>query len=132
MLTECDPDQVDAWYLGIYIDAIEWVELPNTRGMALFADGGLIATKPYSASGSYINKMSDYCASCAYQVKLKSGEKACPLNSLYWRFMLKHRDRLANNPRIGMLYKTWDKMTSDSQQAILSTADAYLSQIESL
>ncbi|EJL6490929.1 cryptochrome/photolyase family protein [Vibrio cholerae] len=132
LLTECDPDQVDAWYLGIYIDAIEWVELPNTRGMALFADGGLIATKPYSASGSYINKMSDYCASCAYQVKLKSGEKACPLNSLYWRFMLKHRDRLVNNPRIGMLYKTWDKMTRDSQQAILSTADAYLSQIESL
>ncbi|EEY37356.1 cryptochrome/photolyase family protein [Vibrio mimicus] len=132
LLTECNPDQVDAWYLGIYIDAIEWVELPNTRGMALFADGGLIATKPYAASGSYINKMSDYCTSCSYQVKQKSGEHACPLNSLYWRFMLKHRDRLANNPRIGMLYKTWDKMKSSDQQAILATAEAYINQLETL
>ncbi|WP_154173622.1 cryptochrome/photolyase family protein [Vibrio metoecus] len=132
LLTDCDPDEVDAWYLGIYIDAIEWVELPNTRGMALFADGGLIATKPYAASGSYINKMSDYCASCPYQVKLKSGEGACPLNSLYWRFMLQHREHLANNPRIGMLYKTWDKMANIDQQAILATADAYLAQIDNL
>jgi len=132
LLTECDPDEVDAWYLGIYIDAIEWVELPNTRGMALFADGGLIATKPYAASGSYINKMSDYCVSCPYQVKLKSGDGACPLNSLYWRFMLKHREQLANNPRIGMLYKTWDKIASVDQLAILATAESYLAQIDNL
>lgn len=132
LLTECDPDEVDAWYLGIYIDAIEWVELPNTRGMALFADGGLIATKPYAASGSYINKMSDYCVSCPYQVKLKSGDGACPLNSLYWRFMLKHREQLANNPRIGMLYKSWDKIAGVDQLAILATAESYLAQIDNL
>ena len=85
MLAGIDPDQMDNWYLGIYIDAIEWVEMPNTRGMSQFADGGLIATKPYAASGSYINKMSDYCKDCHYSVKERVTENACPFNSLYWQ-----------------------------------------------
>ncbi|WP_051786236.1 cryptochrome/photolyase family protein [Endozoicomonas numazuensis] len=85
LLAGIDPNQVDEWYLGIYVDAIEWVELPNTRGMSQFSDGGLLASKPYAASGNYINKMSDYCKSCHYDVKRKTGEHACPFNSLYWR-----------------------------------------------
>ncbi|NAX19944.1 cryptochrome/photolyase family protein [Vibrio sp. V39_P1S14PM300] len=132
MLAELNPDQVDAWYLGIYVDALEWVEMPNTRGMALFADGGIIATKPYAASGSYINRMSDYCSSCRYRVKERSGDLACPLNSLYWRFMVKHRDQLANNPRIGMVYRNWDKLTAEAQDAILATAEKNLQRLESL
>lgn len=132
LLTDIEPQQVDDWYLGIYIDAIEWVELPNTRGMSQFADSGWIASKPYAASGSYINKMSDYCTSCHYKVKEKTGEQACPLNSLYWRFMVKHRDRLNKNPRIGMIYGNWDKQTPDQRQAVLDRADWCLQEIESL
>ncbi|WP_418114011.1 cryptochrome/photolyase family protein [Vibrio scophthalmi] len=132
LITEIAPDQVDQWYLGIYIDAIEWVEMPNTRGMALFADGGIVGTKPYAASGSYINKMSDYCKGCHYSVKQRSGEGACPLNSLYWRFMHKHRQRLANNPRIGMIYRSWDRTEPQIQDEILLTAEQYMQNIEEL
>ena len=132
LLTAIDPDQVDDWYLGIYIDAIEWVELPNTRGMTQFADHGIVATKPYSASGNYINKMSDYCSGCHYQVKEKTSENACPLNSLYWHFMVEHRERLAKNPRIGMVYRNWDKQASDLQQATLARAKWCLTHIEQL
>ena len=81
LLAGIDPDEVDQWYLGIYIDAIEWVEMPNTRGMSQWADGGWVATKPYCSSGNYINKMSDYCKNCHYNVKKKTGAKACPFNS---------------------------------------------------
>ncbi|PFG58542.1 deoxyribodipyrimidine photolyase-related protein [Vibrio sp. ES.051] len=132
LLTEIDPDQVDEWYLGIYIDAIEWVEMPNTRGMALFADGGIVGTKPYAASGSYINKMSDYCKDCYYDNKVRSGEAACPFNSLYWRFMHKHEKRLATNPRIGMIFRSWDNMAKSQRQAILDTAEHYMKNLESL
>lgn len=126
LLTELDPKEVGNWYLGIYIDAIEWVELPNTRGMALFADGGLLATKPYSASGNYIQKMSDHCASCHYKVKEKVGETACPFNSLYWRFMEKHRDIIAVNPRAGMVYRNWDNKPQEERDAVLAQADTFL------
>ncbi|MDV6252218.1 cryptochrome/photolyase family protein [Vibrio sp. EA2] len=132
LLTEIDPDQVDEWYLGIYVDAIEWVEMPNTRGMALFADGGIVGTKPYAASGSYINKMSDYCKNCHYDNKSRSGEGSCPFNSLYWRFMHKHEKRLASNPRIGMIFRSWDNMEESQRQAILDTADQYISDLENL
>ncbi|MGL5488455.1 MAG: cryptochrome/photolyase family protein, partial [Shewanella sp.] len=113
-------------------DAIEWVEMPNTRGMALFADGGIVGTKPYAASGSYINKMSDYCGNCHYKIKERSGESACPLNSLYWRFMDKHRAQLTHNPRIAMLYRTWDNTEESVKQAILATAEQHLAQLERL
>ncbi|WP_194435667.1 cryptochrome/photolyase family protein [Vibrio fluminensis] len=132
LITEIDPDQVDAWYLGIYIDAIEWVEMPNTRGMALFADGGVVGTKPYAASGAYVNRMSDYCKSCQYNVKEKLGESACPLNSLYWRFMHKNRHTIGNNPRIGMIYRSWDALDDATQHEILDRAEWVLDSIDKL
>ncbi len=132
LLTGIDPDQVEQWYLGVYIDAIEWVEMPNTRGMSQFADGGLIATKPYAASGNYINKMSDYCKDCHYNVKEKTEDSACPFNSLYWHFMNKHEERLSRNPRIGMVYKNWQKQDEQQRQVILDRAHWCLDNIESL
>ncbi len=125
-------DQVDEWYLGIYLDAIEWVEMPNTRGMSQFADGGIVATKPYAASGNYINKMSDYCKDCYYNVSKKDTPDACPANSLYWDFMTRHRERFEKNPRIGMIYRTWDKQSEDKQQSTLQRAKWCLENIESL
>jgi len=113
LLTQTDPDEVDAWYLGIYIDAVEWVQLPNTRGMSQFADGGKIATKPYVSSGSYINKMSNYCKNCPYNPKEKVTEDACPFNSLYWNFLDEKRPLLKGNHRMGMMYSVLDKMDSD-------------------
>lgn len=132
MLAGIDPDQLDQWYLGIYIDAIEWVEMPNTRGMSQFADGGLIATKPYAASGSYINKMSDYCGQCDYKVKERTTEDACPFNSMYWHFMLSNSERLKNNPRTAMAYRSWDKMQPEVRQAILQRGEYCIENLEQL
>ena len=132
LLTGLDPDQVDAWYLGIYIDAIEWVELPNTRGMALSADGGLIATKPYAASGNYINKMSDHCKNCHYSVKAKTGAKACPFNSLYWHFLDTHKETFKKNPRMVFPYKTWQRIDETQQSEILQHAKKLLDNLDSL
>jgi deoxyribodipyrimidine photolyase-related protein len=132
LLTELAPDQVEQWYLGIYVDAIEWVEMPNTLGMALFSDGGIVGTKPYAASASYVNKMSDYCKGCHYDHKKRKGEKSCPLNSLYWRFMVKHRERLWQNPRVRMIYRSWDNMDEAEQQSILETANHYFRHVNSL
>ena len=132
MLAGIDPEQVDQWYLGIYIDAIEWVEMPNTRGMSQFADGGLIATKPYAASGSYINKMSDYCRDCHYNVKERFTENACPFNSLYWHFMHRHTDRFARNQRTAMAYRTWNKMDPQVQEKLLQKATVYLDNLDAL
>ena len=132
LLVGVNPDEVDTWYLGIYIDAIEWVELPNTRGMSQAADNGIVATKPYAASGNYINKMSDYCRSCHYKVKEKTGSTACPYNSLYWHFMNRHRAQLKKNPRIGMVYKNWDKMGEEAQSLVLDRAEWCLEHLEEL
>lgn len=132
LLTGLHPDEVDAWYLGIYIDAIEWVELPNTRGMALSADGGLIATKPYAASGNYINKMSDHCKSCHYSVKAKTGTKACPFNSLYWYFLDKNKETFQKNPRMAFPYKTWQRLDSIEQTEILNHANKLLVNLDAL
>ena len=103
LLTQTHPDEVDAWYLGVYIDALEWVEITNTRGMSQFADGGLVATKPYVSSANYINKMGNYCKDCHYKHTQKVGEKACPFNALYWNFLAEKRDYFENNPRMGMM-----------------------------
>ena len=116
------PDEVDAWYLGVYIDAIEWVEITNTRGMSQRADGGLIATKPYCSSANYVNKMSDYCKSCHYNYKKKVGEKACPFNSLYWDFLDRHREKFSNNFRMAFMYRTWDKKGGEEKEEILKRA----------
>jgi deoxyribodipyrimidine photolyase-related protein len=122
LLAGIDPDQVNEWYLVVYADAYEWVELPNVSGMVLFADGGYLASKPYAASGAYINKMSDYCKGCRYNVSEKNGPDACPFNYLYWNFMIENESRLRGNPRIGYSYNTLDKMSSDKKAAIKSDA----------
>lgn len=132
LLAGIDPDQVDHWYLGVYIDAIEWVEMPNTRGMSQFADGGLIASKPYTASGAYINRMSDYCSDCQYSVKEKVGDLACPFNSLYWHFMHRHSDRFSNNPRIGMVYRNFAKMDNELRDKTLTRAEWILENLDQL
>ena len=109
LLTQCHPDEVDAWYLGIYIDAIEWVEITNTRGMSQFADGGIVATKPYISSGSYINKMSNYCKNCHYKVSKKTENDACPFNSLYWNFLDDKKEFFKNNQRMNMMMSLLEK-----------------------
>lgn len=132
LLAGCDPDEVDHWYLGIYIDAFDWVEITNTRGMSQFADGGIVGTKPYVSSASYIHKMSDHCTGCHYDHKKKTGENACPFNPLYWHFHHRHREKLESNPRIGMMYRTWDKMSPDTKNVYLEQAEKYLSEIDYL
>ena len=132
LLAGVHPDEVDAWYLGIYIDAIEWVEITNTRGMSQFADGGIVGTKPYVSSATYINKMSSYCTGCYYDKSKKTGDKACPFNSLYWNFYDKHEAKLAKNPRIGMMYNVWRKMQPTAKAELLEQADFYLKNINDL
>lgn len=132
LLAGIHPDEVDQWYLGIYIDALEWVEMPNTRGMSQFADGGCMGSKPYVSSAAYIDRMSDYCKHCTYDARKKTGEGACPFNSLYWHFYNRHTALLRNNPRIGMAYVAWNKMTAVAQKEILAQAELYLEKIESL
>jgi deoxyribodipyrimidine photolyase-related protein len=130
LLAGIHPDEIDQWYLGIYIDAIEWVEMTNTRGMSQFADGGIVGTKPYVSSANYIKKQGNYCDHCAYNHKDKVGEKACPFNSLYWHFYERNREKLEKNPRIGMAYRTLDKLKN--KQEILDQAESYLSNINEL
>jgi deoxyribodipyrimidine photolyase-related protein len=132
LLAGIEPRQVDDWYLGIYIDAIEWVELPNTRSMALFADGGWIATKPYAASGNYVNKMSDYCKGCHYNVKEKLGANACPLNSLYWNFIDQNYDKFAGNHRMSFPVRNWDKMDLAKKIEIREHATQLLNNLDKL
>ena len=130
LLAGIDPHQVHEWYLAVYADAYEWVEAPNVIGMSQFADGGLLGSKPYVSSGNYIDKMSDYCKSCAYQVKAKTGPDACPFNTLYWHFLDRHRDRFAANPRMGNMYGTWDRMDVAKRGVILAEAGAWLARLE--
>jgi deoxyribodipyrimidine photolyase-related protein len=132
MMAGINPDHVDAWYLGIYIDAIEWVQLPNTRGMSQFADGGIVGTKPYHSSAQYINKMSNYCGSCFYSFKERIGDHACPFNSLYWDFLMRHQDTLSKNPRIGMGYQILKKMSAEERDQISRQASDILKRLENL
>jgi len=125
LLAGVHPDQVEEWYLGVYIDAIQWVELPNTRAMSQWADGGLVATKPYVSSANYINKMSDYCSQCSYDRQKAQGESACPFNCLFWDFFSRHQPKLQNNPRIGMMYRTWNRKDPKDQKRILKQAEFY-------
>ena len=132
LLAGIHPDEVDRWYLGIYIDAFEWVEITNTRGMSQFADGGIVATKPYVSSASYIHKMGDHCKYCKYDHKQRTGENACPFNSLYWDFLERNRPLLGNNPRMTMMYRVWDKFSVDDQTGILEQANEYLDHLDEL
>lgn len=124
MMLGVHPDAVDDWYMSVYADACEWVEMPNTRGMATFADGGIVGSKPYAASGAYIHRMSDYCATCRYDVKGRSGEAACPFNRLYWGFLERNRPRLRQNARLAMPYRTLDGFGEARRAALLAEAEA--------
>ena len=124
------PQEVEDWFLVVYADAYEWVELPNVAAMALWADKGRLATKPYAASGNYINKMSDYCRKCRYSVSKKTGEGACPFNPLYWDFMVRNRKSLENNNRVARVYATWDRMDADRRRDYLHSAKAVLDGLE--
>jgi len=131
LLAGIAPAEVEEWYLAVYADAFEWVELPNTHGMALHADGGILGSKPYAASGAYIDRMSDYCSSCAYSPKIKLGDKACPFNFLYWNFLIENRNRLGKNPRMAMPYRTLDRMSEERRTAIRRDSAAFLQALES-
>ena len=117
-----DPAEVERWYLGVYIDAFQWVELPNVIGMSQHADGGFLASKPYCCAASYVSKMSDYCSGCAYDPKDRTGPLACPLNALYWDFWLRHQDRFLNNPRIGMAVRQAANMKPAEKAAVKKKA----------
>lgn len=122
LLIQCHPDEVDAWYLGIYADAIEWVQLPNTRGMSQWADGGIVATKPYVSSGSYIHKMSNYCEECQYDRSKRIGENACPFNSLYWNFLDDKKEHFSKNNRMAMMLRLLDKIPALEKEEIKNRA----------
>lgn len=130
MLAGIDPFRVHEWYLAIYIDAFEWVELPNTLGMSQFGDGGLLGSKPYAASANYISGMSDYCQGCRYNPKQRHGPDACPFNALYWDFMARHRSRFAANPRMKRSYMVWDRFDPAEQEATRAHAARVLLEIE--
>ncbi|MEQ5775261.1 cryptochrome/photolyase family protein [Thalassospira sp. NFXS8] len=126
LLAGISPAEVNEWFLIVYADAFEWVEMPNVSGMILFADGGYLASKPYAAGGGYISKMSNYCDNCSYKVSKKNGPDACPFNYLYWDFLARNRTKLADNHRVGMMYKTYDRMGNDKKQAIADDANRFL------
>jgi deoxyribodipyrimidine photolyase-related protein len=129
LLAGIDPKQVNEWFLIVYADAYEWVELPNVSGMILFADGGYLASKPYAAGGNYINKMSNYCKNCHYKVTKKNGKDACPFNYLYWDFLARNRIKLELNPRIAMMYKTYDKMNETKKSEIALDSKLFLDEL---
>ena len=126
LLAGVDPAEIEQWYLAVYADAFEWVEMPNTLGMAVFADGGRMASKPYAASGAYINRMSDFCKDCAYDIKQKTGPDACPFNAMYWAFLIRNEDTLKTNPRLRMPYRTLSGWSDEKQASYVESADAFL------
>ncbi|WP_181705777.1 cryptochrome/photolyase family protein [Chthonobacter rhizosphaerae] len=130
LLAGIEPAEIEAWYLAVYVDAYEWVELPNVHGMVLFADGGLLASKPYAASGAYIDRMSDYCAGCAYRPDVKTGEGACPFNYLYWNFLIENERILSRNPRMAMPYRTLARFSAERRAEIRRDAETFLDGLE--
>ena len=130
LLAGLDPAEVDEWYLIVYADAYEWVEMPNVRGMALFADGGVVGSKPYAASGAYINRMSDYCRGCHYDVRDGVGERGCPFNALYWDFMARHADRFAGNNRMAIPLRSMERMEPARLQALRQRAAVFLAEMD--
>ena len=126
LIAGLDPKEVNEWFWIVYADAYQWVELPNVTGMALFADGGVLGSKPYASSGQYINKMSDYCKECRYKVSVKEGDDACPFNYLYWDFLLRNEKQLGSNQRLGFMYGMIKKMTPEKIQLIQKDAKQFL------
>jgi deoxyribodipyrimidine photolyase-related protein len=130
LLAGISPSEIEQWYLVVYADAFEWVELPNTHGMALHADGGLLGSKPYAASGAYINRMSDYCSHCRFKPGVKLGPDACPFNYLYWYFIMINEQQLAPNPRMAMPYRTLSRMSDEHRQQIMQQASSFLDELD--
>lgn len=130
LLAGVQPKQINQWFWEFYLDAYDWVVTPNVIGMSQFADGGFVATKPYCSGAAYIDKMSDYCKSCAYSPKEKTGEKACPFNYLYWDFLMRNEAKLRPNNRVAMIYGTLDKMPSEQKRAIRESAETFLSNLK--
>ena len=122
------PKDVHAWYLAVYVDAVEWVELPNTFGMSQFADGGVMASKPYVASGKYIQRMSDYCRGCPYDPGRSYGEKACPFTILYWDFLIRHESLLKRNPRMQLQLRNLNRLSRDERRRISRQAETVKAQ----
>ncbi|KJV27680.1 deoxyribodipyrimidine photolyase [Aquitalea magnusonii] len=132
LLAGLSPQALHEWYLGVYIDAFEWVELPNTVGMSQFADGGLLASKPYVSGNAYLHRMGNYCGDCRYRRDARHGADACPFNALYWDFFQRQRPRLGNNPRLALVYRQLDKMPATEQEAIRHSAAAILQGLNQL
>jgi len=132
LLAGLEPQALHRWYLGIYIDAFEWVELPNTLGMSQRADGGLIATKPYVSSAAYLQRMGDYCKGCAYDPARKTGERACPFNALYWDFFERHAPALEGNPRLALVYRQLQKMPGTQREALRTQAGQLRERLDAL
>lgn len=126
LLAGVAPAQIEEWYLAVYADAFEWVELPNVHGMVMHADGGRLGSKPYAASGAYIDRMSDYCKGCAFDPKIKRGPGACPFNYLYWNFLIENETVLSANPRLAMPYRTLARMPAAQRTEIVADATAFL------
>ncbi len=130
LLAGVEPKAIDAWFLVVYADAYQWVELPNVIGMSQHADGGRLGSKPYAASGAYINRMSDYCGRCRYDVKQRTGPDACPFNALYWDFLARHEERFRANMRMRNMYATWDRFSDDQRAEIRDSAAGFLSRLK--
>ena len=129
MLSGISPSDICDWYLSVYIDAYEWVELPNTLGMATFSDGGVVGSKPYAASGKYINRMSNYCSSCEYNPKNTIEDDSCPFNYLYWNFLMKNQGLLSKNPRMGLIYNTLSKFQEPFKEKVKRKSDIFFKEI---
>jgi deoxyribodipyrimidine photolyase-related protein len=132
ILAEMEPQQLSAWYLAVYVDAIEWVELPNVVGMALYANGGRFTSKPYVASGAYINRMSNYCAGCKYKPEKKIGDDACPVTTLYWNFLDQHETEFASQPRTALMVRNLQRLSDEERNKIRQQAEKYLNIINKL
>lgn len=132
LLAGLDPQALHRWYLGIYIDAFEWVELPNTLGMSQFADGGLLATKPYVSAAAYLHRMGDHCGQCRYRRDLRTGVQACPFNALYWDFLARHAPQLEHNPRLALPYRQLARMPDPQRQALAMQAERLRAQLDTL
>lgn len=132
LLAGVTPEEICDWYLAVYVDAYDWVELPNTLGMVMHADGGYLGSKPYAASGKYIHRMSDHCGNCKYNVNRATEDDACPFNALYWHFIDRHRREFESNPRMKMMYRNWDRQKPDRRRALLGRAEWLLENVENL
>jgi deoxyribodipyrimidine photolyase-related protein len=119
------PQAVHGWYLSVYVDAVEWVELPNTLGMSQYGDGGLLGSKPYVATGKYIQRMSNHCSGCRFDPAQSTGPKACPFTTLYWDFLMRHEPLLRQNPRMAMQMKNLDRLAPEAREAIVEQALAH-------